>query len=347
MERVGIIGHFGGKEAFFDGQTVKTKNLESMLSKNSYSIYRVDTYYFRHNPIKLVLKTIKCLFTCKKIFMLLSENGMRVFLPFIHFANKIFRRKIYHDIIGSELLGIVDQKPKFVKYLNSLAINWFEYQSGTDKLRAKGVKNAETLPNCKELVGVSSSEIEDYSSGDVKQFCTFSRVMEEKGISDAINAVAKLNQERGQVVAKLDIYGPIEPIYEEPFEKLLQENSDYISYCGITNSEESVEVLKRYYALVFPTKWHGEGFPGTILDALASGLPIIASDWNANKELVKSEKTGIIYPSKKHSDLYAALKWAVDNDEEMKKMRFACREDYENYTPTTIINKIKSELDKQ
>lgn len=44
--KIGIIGHFGGKENILDGQTIKTKILHEELSKAiDWEIMKVDTYY--------------------------------------------------------------------------------------------------------------------------------------------------------------------------------------------------------------------------------------------------------------------------------------------------------------
>ncbi|MFR3494185.1 MAG: glycosyltransferase [Blautia sp.] len=53
----------------------------------------------------------------------------------------------------------------------------------------------------------------------------------------------------------------------------------YIRYKGMVPFNQSTEVLKNYDALLFPTYYEGEGFAGTIIDAFAAGLPVIASDW--------------------------------------------------------------------
>ncbi len=341
---IGIIGHFGGDKEFFDGQTIKTKNLDLMLKHNGISdIYYVDTYLRKENPFKLLLKTIRCIITRKKIFILLSVNGVNFYLPFFHYINKIFKRKIYHYIIGSELLEMVKNLPKLVKYLNSLEVNWFEYDSGTNFLKSQGVKNVETLSNCKYLDAVTDCKYTKEEDEPYK-YCTFSRVMKEKGITDAAEAVAKLNEDKGKLTAILDIYGQIDSSYEEEFEQVLRKYSDCVFYKGMVQSNKSVEILKDYYALLFPTKWEGEGFPGTILDAFASGLPIIATDWNANKDLIENNKHGIIYPSNDITDLYEAITFSVDNCEKFLSMRKDCREEYEKYTPEKVAKTIISRI---
>lgn len=342
---VGIIGHFGGNESFCDGQTVKTKNLEMLFTAfTDYEVRKADTYYFRKNPFRLLLDTLKLLLRCRHIFLMVSEKGMKFYLPFLYCLNAITRRNIYHYVIGSELLELTAENPRLVKYLNALNANWFEYDSGTRRLQEMGVQNAVTLPNCKVLTPVEEP-VYDHGGG-VCRFCTFSRVMEEKGITEAIEAVARINDEAGRSIVRLDVYGPVDRKYAQTFEKLLNTHKSCVSYCGIADSTDSVGILKNYYALLFPTHWAGEGVPGTVIDAFASGLPVIASDWNANRELISHHRQGLLYPEEDMPTLYDAVRWAVEHPQEMSRMRAESRKDYTRFMPETILAAILQEMEK-
>lgn len=345
-KKIGVIGHLGMKKEFCDGQTVKTKNLVGLLENvGKFSVFRVDTYLFRINKIKLLLDSLRCLLTCEHIFLLVSVNGMRFYLPFLYYVNKLTKRKIYHYVIGSELLDMVETDASLVKYLNALTVNWFEYEKGTQFLQTKGVKNASTLTNFKLIQPVYEAHPYEDTNG-VYRFCTFSRVMQEKGITDAIQAVADINAEYGKKLATLDVYGPVDPGYSQVFDQLLREYKDCIQYKGVINSGSSVDALKEYYALLFPTHWAGEGVPGTIIDAFASGIPVIASDWNANSSLIENGKQGIIYPSADLTSLKEAIIWAIQERDAMNKMRFDSREAYNQYTPEAVLSVIVNEMGK-
>lgn len=348
MKKIGIIGHFGAKKVFLDGQTVKTKNLKMLLEQyGGFDTYCVDTYLTNVSKVELLIRSILCLIKCSDIIILLGENGMRFYLPFLYFTNKLFRRKIYHYVIGSELVGMVEKDRNLVKWLNGITKNWFEYESGSAILRQMGVKNVETLPNCKMLDYLPRADIKPYVlNNDIYSFCTFSRVMEEKGITDAILAIAGINKSHSKKLVHLDVYGQVDETYREKFEKLLLEHGECVSYKGLVDSQKSVDVLRVYYALLFPTRWPGEGFPGAILDCYASALPIIATDWNANGEIIHHGKTGIIYPKEELCDLRQAIEWSIKNDAAVNAMRFACREEYEKYTPEHIAAIICAELSK-
>ena len=341
--KVGVIGHLGGPEIFSDGQTVKTKNLVMLLENAGFEVIKADTYFNKVNKARLLADTMVCLLRCRHIFLLVSEGGMRFYLPFLYYINKLTRRRIYHYVIGSELLQMVASDAKMVRYLNALDVNWFEYDSGTAFLRENGVRNAWTLPNFKFLK--TEDHICEYDGADnLFRFCTFSRVMEEKGISDAIEAVAGINAEQGKVIARLDIYGPVEADYRLKFEQLLRAHGDCVSYRGIADSEGSVEILKRYYALLFPTRWAGEGVPGTLIDAFAAGVPVIATDWNANREIITHNKQGVIYPNDSMPDLDAAVSWAIAHPEKMADMRRESKQEFTRYLPETILETILRQM---
>jgi glycosyltransferase involved in cell wall biosynthesis len=67
--------------------------------------------------------------------------------------------------------------------------------------------------------------------------------------------------------------------------------------------------LLAYYAasdcFVFPS--YREGFPNTVLEAGAMGLPSIVTDINGSREIIEHGKNGVIIPSKDVNALYQAM----------------------------------------
>ena len=169
--------------------------------------------------------------------------------------------------------------------------------------------------------------------------------MKEKGIEDAIAAVEQINKTYGRAIYRLDIYGLIENEYKNRFELVLQKSSKAIKYCGLVAYDKSVETVKNYYALLFPTFWFGEGFPGTIVDAFSSGVPVIATNWSANSEIIDNLKTGIIYPNDNMKSLFDCLVWAYENKNIMLNMRKECLSKAKEYTPEKHIKKIKERVE--
>ena len=321
QRKVAIIGHFGGNENYTDGQTVKTKTLYNELSNaTDWKISKIDTYFKSKKPITLLLETIRSIFTTRDIIVLLSGNGMKFYFPLLWLSTKLFRTRVYHDVIGGNLDTYIKKYPIFKMYLNEFKYNWVETELLRRKVESYGVTNCEVIPNFKRLNIVGESEFVKECKTPFA-FCTFSRVMKEKGIEEAINAVESINKENGKVICTLDIYGMIDAEYRERFQKVLTMSTDAVRYKGVVPFDKSVETIKGYFALLFPTCWSGEGFPGTIVDAFSAGLPVIATNWNSNAELVENEVTGIIYPNDKISDLKSAMEWIIANTARITTMK--------------------------
>ena len=162
------------------------------------------------------------------------------------------------------------------------------------------------------------------------KLCTFSRVMREKGIEDAVNAVVSVNTALGIQAFSLDIYGQVDGAQTEWFDLLQKEFPPYIRYGGLVPFDKSVDVLKCYFALLFPTYYEGEGFAGTLIDAYSAGVPVIASNWKYNAELV-NEDVGYVYPTMDNTALIALLTEAAVNPTKLLGKKQNCLIEAEKY----------------
>ena len=338
---ISIVGHFGGRETILDGQTVKTKILyDELQGATNWKIKKVDTYYKRKNPVRLLWQTLVALLTTRDVIVLLSGNGMKFYFPILSFFARAFGTRVYHDVIGGNLDRYVSEIPKFKGYLNSFRINWVETAGMKDRLCALGITNAEVMPNFKRLNCVELADGPNSMDAPPYRFCMFSRVMKEKGIEDAIAAIEAINAQRGEQVCELDIYGRVDDGYRERFEEVMQRATSAVQYRGLVPFDQSVEHIKDYYALLFPTFWDGEGFPGTIIDAFSAGLPVIATDWNCNGELIDDFSNGILYPSDRIATLTEAIDWAIANAEQMTEMKKSSVAKAKEYMPEQHIERI-------
>ena len=99
--------------------------------------------------------------------------------------------------------------------------------------------------------------------------------------------------------------------------------------------------------MLFPTRWPGEGVPGTVIDAFAAGLPILATDWHANGEIICHGTNGILYPRDEMKTLQDAVTWSMQHEQQMDEMRLACREEFAKYLPETVFNTVHAALSKK
>ena len=99
--------------------------------------------------------------------------------------------------------------------------------------------------------------------------------------------------------------------------------------------------------MLFPTFWDGEGFPGTIVDAFSAGLPVIATDWNCNAEIVDDMVNGIIYPNEDIKDLRSAIEWCISHKKEVINWKKSCLEKAREYQPDSYIEKIIKTIEER
>ncbi len=343
-KKIGIIGHFGGGHNFLDGQTVKTKVLYEELKNRGYSnIFCVDTYYNKTNKLRLMWDALRCVFSCDIIIFLLSSPGLKIFMPILYVAKKVFKRRVFHDVIGGNLAEKVKSNPKIKKYLCALDGNWVEFKKLKNELAEQGVENCTVIPNFKTL-DTSKAMAAPTDEGRYK-FCMFSRVMEEKGMTAATEAVAGYNESHEDKI-KLEIWGPVDDSYKEKFDEILDKYSESVTYMGCVDFDKSVEALTDHIALLFPTFWCGEGFPGTIIDAYSAALPVIATDWNANSELIKNFQTGWVYPNDKVGSLEESIAWAMEHIDDMVAMRRNCSLIAKHYSADYVMGRIIAEIEK-
>ena len=340
---IGIIGHFGGNEKFNDGQTVKTVAIYDALKRYGIKeVDKIDTYYIKKNPFIFVRMFMKGVFKDKKYIVLLSSNGRKILFPVLSFMSRYMKKEVYHYGIGGRLAREVKKKKKWKKYVSSFKSNWMESIELADQLQKLGVRNAIYLPNFKKLNILTEAELfKEYS--EPYRLCTFSRVMKEKGIEDAITAVREINDEYQRKIVTLDIYGPAEESYLLQLNEMIEKNDD-CRYCGVIPANESVEALKDYYALLFPTHWKHEGIPGTIIDALSAGVPVIARRWQYCDEMLIDGYTGLIYEFEQPEQLKTKIIYAIEHKVNMINMKRNCLKKAKIYSEENVIEQIVEKM---
>lgn len=242
---------------------------------------------------------------------------------------------VKNDLLNN---GITRKPLKVLGYGNVRGIDLEKFSV----LSVKGSNKCSVLSvECSEGIKTQNSELKTFT------FLFVGRIVRDKGMNELMAAFNKLSVKYPE--ARLVLVGR----YENSLDPISQEARDIIAsnkQIDAVGSQYGDDLLAYYAAadcFVFPS--YREGFPNTVLEAGAMGLPCIVTDINGSREIItngssyendnendnddgtqkalKSQKqdekvvvkdNGLIIPSKDAEALYLAMEMMM-TDEEMRQ----------------------------
>ena len=344
-KKAGVIGVYGKGPDFTTGQAVKCLELISWLQEKygQEQIVVVNTWRWKRNPLRLLFRLVNTFLGCKNVIMLPASNGIRIFAPLCFVLKKITGRPVHYVVIGGWLAELLKRRPFMKRFIASYDGVYVETKDMVKKLERLGVTNGVYLPNFRKLSD-EDPVYRDFSAKLPLKVCIYSRVVREKGIEDGIQIVRQANQTEGKMVFQLDIYGKIHREYELEFRRLMEENRDIAEYKGVKEANEGEETLKPYFALLFPTYYSGEGFAGTVLDAFAASIPVVANDWKYIREMVQDGENGLIYPFRDVMSAAAALCRLKHDENLYRYIQEGCRKSAMMYRTENVLSLLEQRM---
>lgn len=166
--------------------------------------------------------------------------------------------------------------------------------------------------------GISLVEFDVLKRDDVSNisFLMVARLLKEKGVEEYCRA-AKLVQDR-HPNANFKLVGPIvesspSGISKDFLESLCLENG--VQYLGQTDNIRSH--LAKSACIVLPS-FYGEGVPRSLLEAAASGLPIITTNETGCRDAIEDGITGFLCEAKNVNDLAKKMEVFLQLPQETK-----------------------------
>ena len=147
------------------------------------------------------------------------------------------------------------------------------------------------------------------------------RLSEEKGLTTLLEAWRGLPK----VPLKIIGDGPLRPQLEG---FVRQHALMQVELIGFVHQDVVLAYLKRASFLVMPSVWY-ETFGRTIIEAYATGTPVLASRLGAMAEIVETGWTGLHFTPGNSEDLAAKVNWAWRHPKEIAEMSREARREYE------------------
>ena len=174
------------------------------------------------------------------------------------------------------------------------------------------------------------------STGPLK-LIAIGRLHKMKGFNFLINAISQFGRDE----VCLDIVG--EGPEKADLQATASKSKASIRFLGAIEHSKIANLLSKYDAMVVPSvvlEGQSETTPTVILEAMATGLPIIGSEIAGIKDVVQHHINGFLVPERDTGKLALSIKKLVSNPVLQKQMRKANREASKSFDWSVIVKKV-------
>ncbi len=144
------------------------------------------------------------------------------------------------------------------------------------------------------------------------------RLSPEKGIDVLLKAWKDLD-----IPLKIAGDGPLGPMVAQAAQSMPQ-----VEWLGRRPRQEIFELMQKAAYLVFPSVTY-EGFPMTLAEAFATGLPVIGSNYGSMPQVIKENQNGLLFEVRNPADLAQKVQWLASQPHKLAEMRQQARREFE------------------
>ena len=135
------------------------------------------------------------------------------------------------------------------------------------------------------------------------------RLIEKKGLATSLRAFAIFREHYPNATLAIAGEGPLLAELQTMAQALKIET--HISFRGLLNPEELRQLFYDSHIFLHPSQMgrdgNQEGIPNSMLEAMASGLPVFATNHGGIPEAIENGVTGVLVPEGDHAGLGQAL----------------------------------------
>lgn len=331
-----FIASLPSKKMNFDGERNKSKDVLFCLKKMG---YKIDTINYTKNKylqtIKLILKSIFVKYDL--IFISKCVRGGSIALhQILRFGRSFNKNNIFFYLIGNGFAGFENSKiyKDDMKKCRRVIVESISVQKS---LEEDGINNCAIFPCIKQEYHLDTF-LKDYDNDEPLKAIFFSRIVKEKGVLDAIEAIRIVNSNGVKYI--LDIAGgyPSDDNTHEIVEELSKKYG-YINYYGNKFMIENIDSYKRlqqYDIHIFPTHFIQECLPGSVVDMFIAGVPTLSSLFPNARNFMNDENS-FFHRFNDIDDLVMALKHISNNKKDLNQKRINSSKEASKYFPDAFI----------
>lgn len=188
---------------------------------------------------------------------------------------------------------------------------------GYGNIRGVDMEKFSRRPEVEELAKEIKKE-------NIFTFIFVGRIVGDKGINELALAFTDLQKKYDNIRLLLvgNFENNLDPLKPETL-KTMNDNP-CIEVLGPKYGDDLLAHYAASDCFVFPS--YREGFPNTVMEAGAMGLPSIVTDINGSREIITDGKNGVIIPSKNTEALYQAMEEMITNTDKTREYADNARE---------------------
>ena len=337
MKTIITIGSFGFGYGNPSGQRVKSQNIYYLLKQTGNAVFYVDMIGIWKRPIAIIQMFYK-IWKSDVVFCMPAHRNLVTVFPFICRIAKIRKVPVHYIVVGGWLADFIEKRNKLQRLLSSIAGIHCQTRELCETLKKKyGFSNVDVFPNFR----ITDFKSTPYHTSGVLKLVFMARINKLKGL-DNIFFIGELIKKAGLDTVFIDFYGPI---YEEDklyFEQNLKKYS-FMRYVKSLDPSEIYPTLEQYDAMLLPTHYYTEGFPGSILDAYISGIPVIVTKWKYATEFVEQGQSGLIVPFDDNGTEMFREICRINKDEDLlKNLKKGASVKWREYSPVVARKKLEA-----
>jgi colanic acid/amylovoran biosynthesis glycosyltransferase len=141
------------------------------------------------------------------------------------------------------------------------------------------------------------------------RFVQAGRLIEKKGLPVTLRAFATFLKQHPSATLTIAGEGPLLPELEKFARELGV--SDRVSFTGFVSQERLREIYYASHIFLHPSQTgrdgNQEGIPNSMLEAMATGLPVFATEHGGIPEAIENGVSGVLVPERDHEAMASAL----------------------------------------
>lgn len=300
----------------FVHSSVAVRNIEQLIKKEKPEISHLHNIYHQLTPSiipvlqKLGVKVVLTLHDYKLVCpAYLALKGCEICTAC---AGRYFWKPFTTNCQSSRGKGL----------LLSIEAMWHKWQKSYDSVdlflapsRFMAELTAQRIPTSKIRILRNGIDINKYKPvfNDKGYILYFGRLSEEKGIEALLMAHKGLNEPL-----------PLKVAGTGPLANTLQCKYPNATFLGYRSGQELIDLISKAAFIVVPSEWY-ENCPMVVLEAMALGKPVIASNIGGIPEQIDDGRTGFLFEVGNKEELLDKMQMLKDNSQLRLDMGHAAR----------------------